>query len=152
MHLRLHPNEFLLLGIAVLTFVIITGAVWLLTAASTPLLLVLLSMLFLLLPGSQAAVQVMNYLTTNLLPVDSLSKLDFSDGIPDDCVTLVAIPTLLLNEKQVRGLVEKLEVRFLGNHDPNLHFALVSDLPDSPKPAPEDNALVELGCKLIAEI
>jgi hypothetical protein len=152
MLLRLHPNDFLLLGIAVLTFVIITGTVWLLTAASTSLLLVLLSMLFLLLPGSQAAVQVMNYLTTNLLPVDSLAKLDFSEGIPDDCMTLVAIPTLLLNEKQVRGLVEKLEVRFLGNHDRNLHFALVSDLPDSPKPAPEDNALVELGSTLIREL
>ena len=150
--LRRHPNEFLLLGIAVLTFVIITGAVWLLTAASTPLVLVLLSMLVLLLPGSQAAVQVMNYLTTNLLSVDSLSKLDFSEGIPDDCMTLVAIPTLLLNEKQVRGLVEKLEVRFLGNHDRNLHFALVSDLPDSPKPAPEDNALIALGEKLIGEL
>src|ERR1017187_8008015 len=150
--LRQHPNEFLLLGIAVLTFVIITGAVWLLTAASISLLLVLLSMLFLLLPGSQAAVQVMNYLTTNLLPVDSLSKLDFSEGIPDDCMTLVAIPTLLLNEKQVRALVEKLEVRFLGNHDRNLHFALVSDLPDTPKPAPEDSALVELSLTLIREL
>ena len=150
--LRLHPNDFLLLGIAVLTFVIITGSVWLLTVASTPLLLVLLSMLFLLLPGSQAAVQVMNYLTTNLMPVESLAKLDFSEGIPDNCATLVAIPTLLLNEKQVYGLVEKLEVRFLGNHDRNLHFALVSDLPDSPKPAPEDNALVELGSTLIQEL
>jgi cyclic beta-1,2-glucan synthetase len=150
--LRQHPNEFFLLGIAVLTFVIITGAVWLLTADSTPLLLVLLSMLFLFLPGSQAAVQVMNYLTTNLLPADSLSKLDFSDGIPDDRMTMVAIPTLLLNEKQVRGLVEKLEVRFLGNHDRNLHFALVSDLPDTAKPAPEDNALIELAEKLITDL
>ena len=150
--LRQHPNEFFLLGIAVLTFVIITGAVWLLTAASTPLFLILLSMLFLFLPGSQAAVQVMNYLTTNLLPVDSLAKLDFSEGIPADCMTLVAIPTLLLNEKQVRGLVEKLEVRFLGNHDRNLHFALVSDLPDTAKPAPEDNALIELAEKLIGDL
>lgn len=150
--LRQHPAEYLLLGIAVLTFVITTAAVWLLTAASTPLFLIMLSMLFLLLPASQAAVQVMNYLTTNLLPAASLSKLDFSDGIPDDCKTLVAIPTLLLNEKQVRGLVEKLEVRFLGNHDPNLHFALVSDLPDSPKPAPEDDALVDLCTKLIREL
>src|SRR5579862_9429051 len=150
--LRQHPAEYLLLGIAVLTFVITTAAVWLLTAASTPLLLIMLSMLFLLLPGSQTAVQVMNYLTTNLLPAASLSKLDFSDGIPEDCRTLVAIPTLLLNEKQVRGLVEKLEVRFLGNHDPNLHFALVSDLPDSPKPAPEDDALVDLCTKLIREL
>src|ERR1700730_3260702 len=101
-----HPTEFLLLGVAILTFVITTTAVWLLTAASTPLFLVLLSMLFLLLPGSQAAVQVMNYLTTNLLPASSLPKLDFSEGIPEERMSLVAIPTLLLNEKQVRGLVE----------------------------------------------
>ena len=150
--LRQHPDEFLVLGTVALTFVITTGAVWLLTAASTPLLLVLLSMLVLLLPGSQAAVQVMNYLTTNLLAVNSLSKLDFSEGIPDDCATLVAIPTLLLNEKQVHSLVEKLEVRYLGNHDHNLHFALVSDLPDSPKPAPEANALVDLCEKLIDDL
>jgi len=52
-------------------------------------------------------------------------------------VTLVAIPTLLLSEKQVHTLVENLEVRFLGNHDRNMHFALVSDLPDTPHPAPK---------------
>ena len=150
--LRQYPDDFLLLGIAILTIAIISIAVSLLTAASTSPLLVLLSMLVLVLPGSQAAVQVMNYLTTNLLPVESLPKLDFSEGIPDDCVTLVAIPTLLLNENQVHGLVEKLEVRFLGNHDRNLHFALVSDLPDSPRLAPEDNAIVKLCSRLIGEL
>ena len=84
----------------------------------------------------------MNYLTTSLLPAEILPKLDFSDGIPDDCVTLVAVPTLLLNEKQVRRLVDDLEVRFLGNHDRNLHFALLSDLPDSRQPSREDDPLM----------
>jgi cyclic beta-1,2-glucan synthetase len=150
--LRTHPDDFLLPGIAVLTFAISTGAVWLLTPATTPLLLILFAILLLLLPCSQAAVQLMNYLTTNLLPVEALPKLDFSEGIPNDCVTLVAIPTLLLNEKQVRALVEDLEVRFLGNHDRNIHFALLSDLPDSRQPAPEDNVLVTLCSKLIEEL
>jgi cyclic beta-1,2-glucan synthetase len=109
-------------------------------------------MLFLLLPGSQAAVQIMNYLTTNLLPATTLPKLDFSRSVPDDCVTLVAIPTLLLNETQVRGLVEHLEVRYLGNHDRNIHFAIVSDLPDSHAPAPEDNTLVTLCSSLIEDL
>ncbi len=36
-------------------------------------------------------------------------------------------------------LVDDLEVRFLGNHDRNMHFALVSDLPDSDHAASEDN-------------
>ncbi len=150
--LRRHPDEFLLFGIAALTFAVITGTLWLLTPPTTSPGLVLLSMLILLLPSSQAAVQLMNYLTTNLLPVEALPKLDFSKGVPDDCVTLVAIPTLLLSEKQVHGLVEGLEVRFLGNHDRNIHFALVSDLPDSPHPAPEENSLVALCSRLIGEL
>jgi cyclic beta-1,2-glucan synthetase len=150
--LRKHPDEFLLLGISVLTLAILTGVVWQLTPASMPLLLLLLAMLSLLLPSSQAAVQIMNYLTTNLLPATTLPKLDFSQGIPDDCVTLVAIPTLLFNENQVRDLVESLEVRYLGNHDRNIHFALVSDLPDTHAPAPEDNALVTFCSTLIEEL
>jgi cyclic beta-1,2-glucan synthetase len=116
--LRRHPDEFFLPGIAILTFAIITGILLFLTPRESTPALVLLSMLFLLLPSSQSAVQVMNYLVTTLLPAQILPKVDFSDGIPADCVTLVAVPTLLLNEKQVRTLVEDLEVRFLGNHDP----------------------------------
>ena len=150
--LRHHPDEYLLFGIAILTFTIITTAILLLTTPATSPMLVLLSVVILLLPASQAAVQIMNYLTTNLLPAEGLPKLDFSEAIPDDCVTLVAIPTLLLNEKQVHGLIENLEVRYLGNHDCNLHFAIVSDLPDSDHPAQEENALVELCSKLITDL
>ena len=150
--LRRYPDDFLLLGVAALTLAIVTGALWLLTPATTPIVVLLISMLVLILPSSQAAVQIMNYLTTNLLPATSLPKLDFSAGVPEDCVTLVAIPTLLLNETQVRNLIEDLEVRYLGNHDRNIHFALVSDLPDSDVPAPEENALVALCSKLIVEL
>ncbi len=150
--LRSHPDDFLVLGIAILTLVIVTGTVWLLTPATSSLGLVLLAILILVLPSSQAAVQLMNYLTTNLMPVEALPKMDFSEGIPDDCTTIVAIPTLLLNEKQVQGLVENLEVRFLGNHDRNLHFAILSDLPDSDQPAPDESALVGLCSTLIGEL
>ena len=150
--LRTHPDEYLLVGVALLTLVIVTGVLWLLTPAETPLGPVLLSMLMLLLPSSQAAVQLMNYLTTNLLTPTTLPKLDFSQGVPSDCATLVAIPTLLLNEAQVHHLVEELEVRYLGNHDRNIHFAIVSDLPDSQEPAPEDNQVVDLCSSLIKEL
>ena len=147
-----HPDEYLLGGIAVLTLAIVTVAVWLLTPVTTPATLVFLSMLILLLPSSQAAVQLMNYVTTNLLPASVLPKMDFSEGVPDDCATMVAIPTLLLNEKQVHHLIEELEVRYLGNHDRNIHFAIVSDLPDAHQPAPEDDALVALCSKLITDL
>jgi cyclic beta-1,2-glucan synthetase len=147
-----HPDEFFLPGIAILTFAIVTGILLLLTSPTSSPELVLLSMLIVLLPSSQAAVQVMTYLVVAVLPPEILPKLDFSDGVPNDCVTLVAIPTLLLNEKQVRGLIESLEVRYLGNHDPNVHFALVSDLSDSDQPAPEENPLIDLCSRLIGDL
>ena len=150
--LRRHPDEFLLVGIAVVTFLVLTGVLWVLTPPETALPVVLFSMLILLLPSSQAAVQVMNYLTSNLLTPTTLPKLDVSQGVPNHCVTLVAIPTLLLSETQVHHLVEELEVRYLGNHDRNIHFAIVSDLPDSHEPATEDNELVALCSGLITEL
>ena len=74
---------------------------------------------------------MMNYLISSLLQPQILPKLDFRNGIPNDCTTMVVVPTLLLNEKQVRQLVSDLEVRYLGNMSANLHFALLTDLPDS---------------------
>ena len=148
--LRSHPDEFYLPGIEVLTFGIMSAIVLALTSTFTPPALILLSMIVLLIPSSQSAVQLMNYLTTALLRPEILPKLDFSKGIPEDCTTLVAVPALLLNEKQVRNLVLDLEVRFLANHDPNLHFALLTDLPDSPLPAHEDDPLVDFCASLIS--
>jgi cyclic beta-1,2-glucan synthetase len=150
--LRRHPDEFFLPGITTLTFAIITGILLLLTPPNSPPGVLLLSMMILLVPCSQAAVQLMHYLVVALLPAEILPKLDYSEGIPDDCVTLVAIPTLLLSEKQVRSLVEDLEVRFLGNHDRNIHFALVTDLPDSDEPAAEASPLIDLCATLIRDL
>jgi hypothetical protein len=150
--LRSHPDEFYLPGIEVLTFAIMSAIVLLLTSRFTAPGLILFSMLVLLLPCSQSAVQLMNYLTTALLRPEILPKLDFSKDIPKDCTTLVAVPALLLNEKQVRHLAKDLEVRFLGNHDPNLHFALLTDLPDSAVPSHEDDPLVDLCANLIKEL
>lgn len=150
--LRVHPDECYLPGIAILTFVIVSGVLLLLTDRRSSLDLILLATLAVLLPSSQSAVQIMNYLVTMLVPTEILPKLDLSAGLPEDCVTLVAVPTVLLNEKQVHKLVEDLEVRFLGNHDPNLHFALLTDLPDSPVAPKEDSPLVELCADLIARL
>jgi hypothetical protein len=147
-----HPDALFMGGIEVVLLVILTRAMILLTSPSTAPWMVAPIALLLLLPCSQSAVQLMNYWITSLLPAEILPKLDFSDSVPDDCVTLVAIPSLLLNEQQVRSLVENLEVRFLGNHDPNIHFALLTDLPDSREPAREDSALVSLCSGLIQEL
>ena len=150
--LRRYPDEFYLSTIQLLTFGLMSVIVLLLISAQSSLGLVLFSMLALLLPCSQAAVQLTNYLITSVLTPHILPKLDLSEGVPDDCVTVVAVPTLLLDEGQVRRLVDDLEVRFLGNHDRNIHFALVTDLPDSRSEPREDDLLVDLCSELISWI
>jgi cyclic beta-1,2-glucan synthetase len=147
--LREYPDQWFLLGIGILTYAIVFATVALVGDVRSSFGLVLLEMFALLLPSSQSAVQIINHLTTTLLPPETLPKLDFSEGIPSDCLTLVAVPSLLMSPEQVRGLVEGLEVRFLGNHDPNMHYALLTDLRDSHEPVGEDSPLVDLCAKLI---
>jgi cyclic beta-1,2-glucan synthetase len=110
--------------------------------------------LLLLLPATQAAVDLINNTITAIFKAYPLPKLDFSKGIPPDYVTLAAVPTLLMNEKQVQELVADLEVRFLANQDPNLHFALLTDLPDSvTRPRENDtDPLVDLAVELINDL
>ncbi len=150
--LRRHPDEFFMPGIALLTCLIVTVCLLFVTSRDSSLGFTLLSALLLLLPSSQSAVQIIDYLIAALLPAEIIPKIDFSKAVPDDCLTLVAIPTLLLNEKQVRGLVEDLEVRFLGNHDPNIHFAVLSDLPDAYHRDREDSPLIDLCSSLVQEL
>ncbi len=150
--LRRHPDEFYLGGIEILTLLIVIAIMTPVFNSFNSFLGRIFTIILLLLPCSQAAVEVMNYLTTALLPPRILPKLDFSEGIPDDCVTMVVVPTLLLSEKQVHRLVEDLEIRYLGNTSRNLHYAILSDMPDSAETPNEDDPLVELCARLIREL
>ena len=150
--LRRHPDEFYLGGIEILTLLIVLAIMTPVFSIFNTFLGRIFAILVLLLPASQSAVEVMNYLTTALLPPRILPKLDFSEGIPGDCVTMVVVPTLLLSEKQVRQLVDDLEVRYLGNSSANLHYALLSDMPDSAEAPNEDDPLVDLAAQLIRDL
>ena len=111
--------------------------------------------LLLFLPVTQGIVDLVNNIVTSLFEAHALPKLEFKKaGIPADCATLVAVPTLLLSEKQLRKLVADLEVRYLANQDPHLHFALITDLPDAvTRPRENDSdPLVDLAVKLINDL
>ncbi len=149
--LRNHPDEFYLIGIESLTLAIIA-------AIMAPLVQwypgpdLLLCLLFLLLPASQVAVEVMNYLATAILSPRALPKLDFEDEVPAEFTTVVAVPTLLINETQIRGLAEDLEVRYLANRYANVHYGLLTDLPDSPGRESDDDPRIQLAVRLIDEL
>jgi cyclic beta-1,2-glucan synthetase len=113
-----------------------------------------LAFLLLLLPVTQGAVDLVNNTVTAIFKAYALPKLDFSKGVPEPFTTLVVIPTLLMKEKQVRELFDDLEVRYLANQDRNIHFGLLTDLPDSvTRPRQNDtDPLVELAIQLTDEL
>ena len=113
-----------------------------------------LAFLLLLLPVTQGAVDLVNNTVTVLFKAYALPKLDFSKGVPQPFTTLVVVPTLLMKEKQVRELFDDLEVRYLANQDRNIHFGLLTDLPDSvTRPRQNDtDPLVDLAIQLTDEL
>ncbi|MDE3186448.1 MAG: glycosyl transferase [Acidobacteriota bacterium] len=149
--IRAHADDFYITGIQLLTILFIAAVIFPLLPHASALTGLIVAFLVVLLPVTQDAVDLVNNSVTALFNPDPLPKLDFSKAIPAACATLVAVPSLLLNEKQVRDLVTNLEVRFLANRDPHLHFALLTDLPDSvSKPHENDShPLVELAIQLI---
>src|SRR5690606_25098909 len=82
-----------------------------------------------------------------------LPRMDFSSGIPPDKRTLVVVPTMLDSAAGLDSLIESLEVRFLGNRDPALHFALLTDFRDAPSEHMAGDAqLLELAHERIEQL
>ena len=152
--LHRYADDFYIGGIEVLT-VILIGAVLLPLIPNHSILGGLtLAFLLLLIPATQGAIDLINNTISSVFRPMPLPKIDLTGGIPADYTTMVAVPTLLLDEAQVRELVQDLEVRCLANPDPNLHFALLTDLPDSvSRPRQNDtDPLVVLAVSLINEL
>jgi cellobiose phosphorylase len=100
--------------------------------------------LLVLLGTSHLGVAIVNWLITLFVTPRTLPRMDFSEGIPRECRTLVAVPTMLTGLQGVSELIEALEVRYLASRDKHLHFALLTDWRDAPSEAmPDDDALLD---------
>ncbi|MEK2646030.1 GH36-type glycosyl hydrolase domain-containing protein [Bdellovibrio sp. BCCA] len=90
-------------------------------------------------PASDFAVSLFNFALTHILGPRHLAKMDVSQGVPAEARTMIIVPCLLPDLETVRHLLEKLEVHYLGNRDPEIYFALVTDYIDAPQETmPED--------------
>jgi len=92
-------------------------------------------------PIASLVVAFTNWAITTTLPPRTLAKLDFSEGIPEDCKTAVVVPALVSSPDDVNELLGQLELHFLSNPDPSLVFVLLTDHVDSLAP-PDDAALL----------
>src|SRR3954447_4276695 len=142
------PDEVYIIGIEIITLITVVALIMSLVQNQDAFGLII-GALLLIIPATQAAVELMNSFVTAVLTPRPLAKLDFSTGVDPSCATMVAIPTLLINEKQIRQLVDDLEVRYLVNRDPSISFALLTDLPDTAEPSGEQDIRVDLAVSLI---
>src|SRR5216117_2015876 len=134
--------------------VTIVGAPLLFIAAAVPGMTLGLLGLLLLLPASELAVLVVNYFVTSILPPQVLPKMSFKKaGIPNDCRTLVVVPTLLTTPDAIQSELNRLEIRYLGNTDANLRFSLLTDFADAPRQSmPEDKEYIDIVARGIEEL
>ncbi len=90
------------------------------------------AVLLLSLPASDVAIALVQRLAAHWAPPMRLPRLEFPAGVPDNARTMVVVPTLLTSVPAVARLIEHVEVLALGNLDPRIHFAILSDFVDAP--------------------
>ena len=147
------PLTIYLGGVAVIAGLFASSLLTRAIPAGLPLWAMILLGLLALLASSQLAVSLVNWLAGLLVAPHPLPKMDFSEGIPSASRTLVVVPTMLTSAASIDSLIEALEVRFLANRDPSLHFALLTDFLDAAQETlPEDAALMQLAAAKVDEL
>ncbi len=124
--LTLHVGGIILMSLAGAGFLVEHAYQWGITG--WPLLVLALVALI---SASQLASALANWLAIICVSPILLPRMDYRYGVPPMLRTLVVIPTLLTRKDAIEQLLESLEVRFLGNRDSALHFALLTDFADA---------------------
>lgn len=91
----------------------------------------LLVLLFALMPAGEFAVAAVHWLIERVKRPTRLLRYDFSAGVPEEAETMVVIPVIWSRAEEARATAERLELHYLANRDPRIHFAILSDFRDS---------------------
>ena len=81
-------------------------------------------------PASELTIQIVQRVISYLIPPQQLPRLEL-ERVPASARTMVIVPTLLDRVEQVHDFLAHLEVQALGNVDPHIHFAVLSDFRDA---------------------
>ncbi|MFZ3129573.1 MAG: glucoamylase family protein, partial [Desulfosporosinus sp.] len=82
-------------------------------------------------PASEWAITLLHWLINHTLKTQTLPCLEYAAGVPLEALTMVVIPTIWSNPQDVEKMCQRLEVQFLANRDPNIHFAILGDFQDA---------------------
>ena len=139
-----HPMPIYLVLIGLFTALIVLAVVgYAYLSAGTLNQLIIAGLLFLI-PAMSVSVYSVHWLVTHAMPPQVLPRLDFQEKVPAEYRTMVVVPSLATDADEVESLLHQLEIHYLSNADPYLHFALLTDFADAPqKQMPEDETLLE---------
>lgn len=85
-----------------------------------------------LIPASVLAITMLHWAITRTFAPRTLDKLDCSDGLPEDCPTVIVVPAMITRVEEVESLIDQIETHWLSNPDPMLQVVLLADLADAP--------------------
>jgi cyclic beta-1,2-glucan synthetase len=106
-----------------------------------------------LVPLSQLASSIVQKGVHRVARPRRLPRLELAHGVPEEARTMVVVPTLLGSAVGARAQIEHLEVQALGNADPRLHFALLTDFPDATEAErPEDQEILAAAIEAVGAL
>ena len=101
-------------------------------------------------PASEWAISLLHWLINHTFSTQSLPCLEFATGVPREAKTIVVIPTIWSSLQDVEKMCHSLEVQFLANRDPNIHFAILGDFQDAPQAEmPQDQQIIQAARSLV---
>lgn len=150
----LRNNELCYLGSVIGVNIAITTAVGVfLFGMALPVGLFVITLLLVFFLSLEITLNTANVIVTRFLPIKKLPQLDLLQSISEKQRTFVVIPSMFRSAASTKELVRKLEVRYLGNTQENIFFALLLDFRDAKtEKMPGDDALVATVLEEIAAL
>ncbi|OCT14008.1 glycosyl transferase family 36 [Paenibacillus pectinilyticus] len=110
-------------------------------------------LLMLSLPVSEWVITWLHFGIERTIRPRPLLRYDFSNGVPSTATTMVVIPAIWSTTEEAEELTNRLEIHYLANRDPNIHYALLGDFTDAAQETlQEDHALVAFTKERIATL
>ncbi|MBC7281987.1 glucoamylase family protein [Hoeflea sp.] len=104
-------------------------------------------------PAFEAGQALVNLMVTRSVAPRRLPGMDLASGIPPELRCLVVVPVLLDTLEDLTACMERLEVHHLSSTGGALHYALLSDGPDSAtETRPQDAELIAHATRAIARL
>lgn len=122
-------------------------------SASNSLVLSIAAFVLGLIPTSEISFWLLNKVLLSIYPPSFLPRLDFEDGLPEDCSTSIIVPTIIPSVERLKELFSQLEVAYAASYSGNMFFVLLGDFIDSETETnPEDNLIITEGMRIANEL